>query len=266
MAVPAKLSTGLPHLMPSVLVAALPPEPTATHRLPSYETPVMSPAKLVVCPVHVRPLSTLVDRPLLAPTATHVPLPNATPARFVSMSLGRSVQVRPSGLVASLPFAPTATHTLSAYATAAMFELPKPLVRAVQETPSGLVANVPPAPTVTQRPPPNATPAISGAARGLTDGRIVGVACGVPDGRIVGVGVGLGFALGSGVCDDRSRPHERCRPWRRGPVAGVASMMGLGVAVTPATPTCRITPVCSTSANTITSTARVPPKPAASWR
>jgi hypothetical protein len=42
---------------------------------PSCPTLVMSPPNLVVCADQVAPSSTLVDRPLLAPTATHVPLP-----------------------------------------------------------------------------------------------------------------------------------------------------------------------------------------------
>src|SRR5215204_5200015 len=98
------------------------------------------------------------------------------PVRSVASLLVRSVHVRPSALVASLPRAPTATHTPSAYATLAMSELPKPLVWSVQETPSGLVRSVPRAPTATHRAPPNVTPARFGVPRGLPVGPIEAVA------------------------------------------------------------------------------------------
>src|SRR3954470_7233754 len=75
MAAPPKLSIGRLQLRPLVLVVTLPSVPTATHMLPSYPMLAMSPPKLVFCADHVAPSSTLVDRPLLAPTATHFPLP-----------------------------------------------------------------------------------------------------------------------------------------------------------------------------------------------
>src|SRR3954453_17050703 len=81
-----------------------------------------------------------------------------------------------------------------------MSERAKPLARSVHETPSGLVSSVPPAPTVTQRPPPNATAARFGVPRGLALVPIVpavlGVALTLGLGLTLALALALGLALG----------------------------------------------------------------------
>ena len=74
-AAPPKLSIPRLQLRPSVLVDTLPSVPIATHMFPSYPTLAISPPNRVVWADQVAPSSTLVDTPLLAPTATHFPLP-----------------------------------------------------------------------------------------------------------------------------------------------------------------------------------------------
>src|SRR4051812_4183016 len=88
-----------------------------------------------------------------------------------------------------------------------MSELAKPLVCPVHEAPSGLVSSVPPAPTVTQRPPPNDTAARFGVPRGLPLGPIVTAGLPLPLtlgpaltlGFALGLGGRLGLALGLGL-------------------------------------------------------------------
>src|SRR3954453_19978137 len=79
-----------------------------------------------------------------------------------------------------------------------MSELANPLVCPDHEDPSGLVSSVPPAPTVTQRPPPNDTAARFGVPRGLPLGPIVAAGVALALALTLGPAATLGFALGLG--------------------------------------------------------------------
>src|SRR5215212_6735066 len=75
------------------------------------------------------------------------------------------------------------------------------LVRSVQERPSGLVRSVPRAPTATHIAPPNVTPARFGVPRGLPVGPIDAIALELGFGLalVLGLALALGLALVLGL-------------------------------------------------------------------